>query len=266
MVTVYINDDFMDEAEANISVRDRGLTLGDGIFETLKASHGALCLFQQHFSRLKKSADYFLLSLPYSEEQLRQPCIELLKRNNLASEAAVVRITLTRGVCDRGIDINESAQSTLLITAGPYQPSSTALRVMISDIRRSSFSLTSHHKTLNYLENIMARKKAKALGFDDALFLNEKGDVVCTTAANVFFIKGQAIYTPSLACGALPGIMRAEVIGDYHKKNKVVHEVAICVSDLNDYDGCFVTNSLVGSVPVVLMGEISYGVGHAPLF
>ncbi len=258
MAIVFLNDKYIEEDRAQISVDDRGLTLGDGIFETLKATEGEIHLFKQHYTRLKKSADYFGFPFQLNQDQIQEICIQLLEKNNLMQKTAALRITLTRGQSHRGIAIDDNAAPTLLITALSFQIPEGSIRLMVSQIKRGSFALTSKHKTLNYLENIMARKAAVEQGFNDALLLNEKDEIVCTSVANIFFVKSEEVFTPALSGGALAGVMRANVIASCIDKKITVHETQISFADIGQFDSCFITNSLIGVRVVASIDAIKF--------
>ena len=197
-------------------MRDRGFLLGDGVFETLRVENGRVWFYDRHLQRLRHS----LATLDFIEAETPLPDFlsvihELVRRNNLAEGIGAARITVTRGASQRGLMFAPAAGDlTFLVTLVPYQGLDKApKRLLIAQSCRSSKALSSHHKTVGYLENIMARGEATKQGVDDALMLNEHGRVVCASAANIFLLQPSGkITTPPLEEGALPGIMRAVVL------------------------------------------------------
>lgn len=245
---VVLNEDVVAATDATISIKDRGFLLGDGLFETLLYSDRTLHHFETHFNRLSKSAHVLFIPFEISSDVLEMHCLQLLEKNNLLDKTAALRITLTRGEqSDRGISVSQDASPTVLITAVEYAADPDyAPRLALSDIRRNLHSPLAYHKTLNYLEPILARHAAIAQGYDDALMCNTEGNLAECTVANIFFVMEEALYTPALTEGILPGVMRGHVIACCHKYGIPVHETKLAPEMLSSVTEAFQTNSLIG--------------------
>lgn len=242
---IFVNDQFLSDKEAFVSAKDRGFLLGDGVFTTLKYSDGQFWFFNEHFKRLVDSAQRFCFLLNDSCEALEAICHELIARNQLQAKTCAVRITLSRGVSERGLSLKPDLIPTLVVTAFPYEASHTFYRLQQAVERRHSTMLTSRYKTLNYLDAIMAKNTAIKAGFDDAIFLNENNHCIGTTTANIFLLKKTIIKTPSLDCGALAGVMRGQVISQCRNSGYEVHESSITWQELLNADAVFLTSSLI---------------------
>ncbi len=256
-MTIWINGKFVDDRNA-IDVADRGFLLGDGLFETILVREGAPVFFAEHMARLRRSAGALRLDLLYDDHQILEALAMLAKRNEAEGQDAAVRITLTRGVGARGIDIPPSGETrpTLLITMGLYQPPPKAAPVtlMISKFRRSEHSVAASHKTLNYLDNVLARDEAARRGADDAIMLNGAGRVTCASAANVFLVGANGVVTtPSVSEGALPGVVRNVLLQSAPSVGLSIKEAVIEPSALENAP-VFLTNSLMGIRPAIFQG------------
>ena len=245
MKIIYLNKQFLAAIEANINIADRGFLLGDGLFETLRADQGKIAFFKEHYKRLAESAEYLKIPLNHSEPALLKISESLLEKNNLSATAAL-RISLSRGLSERGIDLPTHGQSTLLITAVSYSPPTTPITACITDIIRNEHSVISKLKTLNYLENILARQTAKERGFDEGIMLNTQGHITETSVANLFFKIGDTLVTPPLSSGVLPGIIRQQVLEYCKNQNIPCLEKPITTEDIRTASHAFQTNSLIG--------------------
>ncbi len=197
---------------ARIDPRDRGLTLGDGLYETLRANNGIPRHAELHLARLRRGAAVLAMAVPYDNGEILTAFAQTLYANRLA-DTAVLRLTLTRGIGLRGLAPPPNARPTLLITASPLAASSPELSAVICrSTRRNAFSPLAGIKSLNTLDNIFARNEAIAQGAEEAILLNTQNDVAEASAANVFVLTGGRWLTPRLADGALPGIFRGLVL------------------------------------------------------
>lgn len=231
---VWLNGALLDAQAARIAPDDRGFTLGDGVFETLRAADGAIVRLDAHLARLRRGAA--LLGLPVPQVDYGTALRETLAANGLSDGA--LRLTLTRGPAPRGVLPPAAPAPTLLITAGPLPPA-TPVRLVIARItRRNEFSPLSGIKSLAYLDNILARQEAAARGADDALLLNTQGRVAETGTANLFVVAEGRVVTPSVADGALPGTLRAEILKQGAVEAPVTPELLAGVRE------AFVTTSL----------------------
>lgn len=208
---VCLNGTLVEESAARIAPDDRGFLLGDGLFETIAVKRGQARRMAAHLERLRTDAHIIGLALPWPDTSLAA-WIEKTARDNDLPDAAV-RLTVSRGPGPRGIAPPAETQPTLLMTAAPLPDFSDPVRVVISSItRRNERSPLSRVKNLNYLDNIVARQDAAKNGADDAILLNTQGNVAESTVANIFALIDGAIVTPPITDGALPGVMRADVL------------------------------------------------------
>lgn len=250
MPYVFLNDDYFSDQVPLIASQDRGFLLGDGVFETLKYRDERLFFFKAHFQRLKKSAAFFSLPLPYTEKALMNICLELIQRNHQEKECVAIRITLSRGVGERGLTYSQLMKPTLLVSTASYRLPETPATLFTSNVLRYSKSVLAHHKTLNYLSSIVARQQAIESGFTEALQSNEKNHLVCASAANIFLIHRGKVVTPSMASGIFPGIMRQYVLEVGRKHGIPIDEIEIDVDCVNQSEAAFLTNSLIGFQPI----------------
>jgi branched-chain amino acid aminotransferase len=197
--------------EARIDPADRGFTLGDGLYETIRARDGKPLRLAAHFARLQSGAGALGIPLPYADRMLAAAMTTVLSVNALTD--GVLRLTLTRGPAPRGLASPASAQPTLLISAAPPPAPLPPARVIVATCtRRNELSPTTRFKTLNMLDSILARREAEQRGADDALLLNGAGRLAEATAANLFLVIDGEVVTPPAADGALPGVMRGDVL------------------------------------------------------
>ena len=225
---------------------DRGLTLGDGLFETILSLDGELVWLDEHLQRL--AAGCAALALPAPDlAEARRLCEEAAR--TVAGRAAV-RLTVTAGSGGRGLDRPDRPEPRLFATAAPAPMLETPATLLTTSVRRNEGSPASRLKTLAYLDNVLARAEARAAGADEALMLNNRGEVACASAANVFWIKGSTLFTPALVCGVLPGIVRARVLAAAAAAGFVPVESEAGREEISSADGIFVTNSLILARPV----------------
>lgn len=226
-----------------IPLDDRGLLLGDGLFETLLAENGVLVAPQPHLDRM--AAGCASLGLPpLDRTAAAQAMAQALA--GLDAPRAAVRLTLTAGSGGRGLDRPETPQVRVFATAAPAPMPQQPADLITSTVRRNDLSPASRLKTLSYLDNVLARAQARDAGVDEALLLNTRGDVACASAANVFWLWGGRLYTPRLDCGVLAGTMRARVIALAQGQGLAVVETRSGVAELARADAAFLTNALVG--------------------
>ena len=191
---------------------DRGLTLGDGLFETLLATDGALAHAALHFRRLAASAAALGLPPPPEANRLEAVALETLARNRLDRGRAAVRLTLTAGRSARGLARDPSAAARLLITASPAPEAGTPVRLATASVRRNPASPASRHKTLSYIDSVMALREAHQAGADEAVMFNTRGRPASAAAANLVFRIDGKIVTPPLSEGVLAGTTRTRLL------------------------------------------------------
>jgi branched-chain amino acid aminotransferase len=247
MSAVWLNGALVPASAARIDPADRGFTLGDGLFETIRAAEGAPAHAARHFARMRQGAAILRIPLPYADHELEAALREVLQANEC--HEAALRMTLTRGPAARGVLPPADPQPTLLISSGPLPASPFAARLIVAQrTRRNEKSRLSQIKSLNYLDGIMARQEAFEAGADDALLLNTRGDLAEATAANVFLLLDGAWVTPPVEDGALPGIARALLL-----EAGAAREGTIALGDLRRAEAGFLTNSL-GTRPIARIG------------
>lgn len=229
-----------------IDAADRGFTLGDGLFETLAATDGRLRDVAAHLDRM--AAGCAALGLPGFD----RPAAEALLREAASGVAGVaaVRLTLTAGSGGRGLDRPAAPKPLMAATAAASPRPRTAARLATASVRRNDGSPASRWKTLSYLDNVLARAEARAAGADEALMLNTRGQVACAAAANVFWMADGVLHTPSLACGVLAGVTRAQVIAAAKGAGLTVRETAAGPEAIAAAEAVMISNSLIGLRPV----------------
>ena len=258
MAKIFLNGDFVDEFEAVVPVTDRGVLYGDGLFETMRAYAGKVFRTGEHLERLADSARALRIPLGMGSEELSAAVTELLRLNSL--DDATVRLTLTRGTHTGNLALDTGEAPTLFITAREYHGYSDimythGMKLTIASAVRHSNAPLGRHKTLNYLENLVARDAAKENGFDEILFLDENGCIVECATANVFFVLDGELCTPSADMNLLPGITRRIVMEQARWNGHKVLERKWPVRELERADEMFLTNSLMEVMPVSAVAE-----------
>ena len=222
---------------------DRGLLLGDGLFETILAEGGRLQRLERHLGRLTRACAVLGLVAPETAA-LRSAAGAALARTAGVDRAAV-RLTLTPG-SGRGLDRPEGAQARLIAAAFAAPAPQGPVSLATVGLRRNETSPAARLKTLSYLDNVLARRQAHDLGAGEALLLNTQGELACAAAANLFWIDQGRLFTPALECGVLDGIMRAEVLAAAGAMGVEAVEVRAAREALDGAEGAFLTNSLIG--------------------
>lgn len=257
---IYINNGFCNIENSNISANDRGLLLGDGIFTTIKAVNNKLLHFSQHYERLKKHAAVIALSIPFTEKEIQIYCLDLLRINKLDAASAVIRITLTRGVSERGINISQNSTPTVIIKCSQFMPvDEKSVKLCFTSIMRNEFSCVTKIKSLNYLEPILAKKEAMERGFDDGIMLNTRGAISECSTSNVFFVTSNyEVLTPHLSEGVLDGITRHNVINACKQLNIPILQRSIRPDDIYDCIEAFQTNCIIDIQNIASIEDIIF--------
>ncbi len=253
---IFINGKLYPENEAKISVLDHGLLYGDGIFEGIRIYNGRIFQLEEHIERLFNSAKYIMLDMPWSKQDIIKHCIKTCKANNI-HETGYIRLIVTRGVGDLGLDPFICKEPALIIIAAqiqlyPEKFYQQGLAVITVPTRRNIAEATNPCiKSLNYLNNILAKIEAKHNGYNEAIMLDNNGFVSECTGDNIFFIKEGKIITPPHYVGALVGITR-QVILDIADKNNIQVEERMCTRyDVYTADEVFLTGTAAEVVPVI---------------
>lgn len=240
----------------SIPYDDRGLLLGDGLFETVLALDGKLVGLAAHLDRM--AAGCAVMGLP----PLDRPLAERLMEQALAGVAApraAVRLTLTAGSGGRGLDRPDTPEPRLFASASVSPLPPGPARLITSSVRRNEGSPAARLKTLAYLDSVLARREARERGGDEALMLNSSGEAACAAAANVFWVSQGQLFTPALECGVLAGTMRARVLAAAGRLGVAVAEVHAPVEALRGAEAIFLTNSLMGVRAVSRLDEMEFG-------
>jgi branched-chain amino acid aminotransferase len=237
-----------------LSSHDRGLTLGDGVFETLAVQDGVALWRFEHIERMRVSAE--VTGIPFPETEIENAIDALSHR---AKGHHVLRLTLTRGEGGRGL-AGDIKRPTLIGTLAPFdgQLRFQPVKLVTSTVRRNLHSPSSRMKTLSYMDNVLAAREAAAAGSDDALMLNSAGRVASSTIANIFLEKDGTLMTPALTEGILPGVMRAAVIRAAKQSGIPVRERQVRPADAGNADGLFLSNSLRFVRPVAMLDGRRY--------
>jgi branched-chain amino acid aminotransferase len=258
MSVVWLNGEMAEAGAARIDPADRGFTLGDGIFETIRAVDYRPAYAGRHFARLREGAGVLRIPVPYSDDALLQALDAVLHANRMAN--AALRMTLTRGPAARGVLPPAEVTPTLLVSAGPMPDQLFAARLIVAQrTRRDETSRLTRIKSLNYLDSIMARQEAFEAGADDALLLNTRGGLAEATAANVFLFIDSGWVTPPVADGALPGITRALLL-----EAGIGREASIPAAGWQRAEAGFLANSL-GKRPIARIERHALDANHNAL-
>jgi len=253
MSIVYLNGLLLPEEEARISPRDRGLLLGDSIFETMPVYSGRVFLLDRHLARLADSAAAVLLNLPCSSEDLVRAVTDTIEANGVAMGS--VRLTVTRGVGPAGIDpLAETTPTVLVMTAAPRDLAplkAAGVDVVISDVVRNlPAAVPCFAKTGNMLNNILGRAAASRAGAFEAVMLNTDGTVAEGTVSNVFAVIGGIVHTPPADGRILPGVTRGAVLEILSELNVAAVEQPFGMPELLSAEEIWLTNSLIEVLPV----------------
>jgi branched-chain amino acid aminotransferase len=236
-------------------VFDHGLLYGDGVFEGIRSYNGRVFRLDEHLRRLYDSAKVIRLNIPLTPEEMKEKILETLRRNNLRD--AYIRPVVTRGPGDLGLDPDKCKQAFVFIIVGkitlyPEEFYRNGLSVITVSTRRNiPEALNPRIKSLNYLNNILAKIEAKDAGSIEAIMLDSNGHVVECTGDNIFIVKNGAIYTPPTYIGALEGITRNAVMELAEQMNIKVEERIFNRYELYISDECFLTGTAAEIIPVV---------------
>lgn len=252
---VYIDGEFYDEANAKVSVFDHGLLYGDGVFEGIRMYHNRIFKLREHIERLFWSAKAILLDIPMAPEELMRACVETCRANQLRE--GYIRLLVTRGKGTLGLDPRRCPKPSIVIIASTiqlypekyYQEGLTIITVPTT--RNLVNSVNPAIKSLNYLNNILARIEANNAGVEEAIMLNSEGFVAECTGDNVFIVQKGRLFTPPLSAGALYGITRNTVLEAAQGLGLITGEPNLTRYDVYNADEMFLTGTAAEIVPVV---------------
>ena len=264
---VYVNGKFVPEAEATISVFDHGFLYGDGVYEALRIYQGKPFLLDRHLARLQRSCDLIGLVSPIRDDEWGPILTEMLQRNRLRDGG--LRLTISRGPGDIGIDPSLCGRPTVVVMAKVLSPYPTEMReqgvpLEVVSVRRNPLAAQSPQiKSLSFLNNILAKQEASRAGAFDGVMLNMDHHVTECTTSNIFFVKQGAVCTPSSDCGILEGITREVVIELARDLGFSVEEGHFDVDAFFHADECFITNTGMEVMSVCRIGHHVIGPGRA---
>jgi len=262
MLDVYLNGEWCPKKDAKISIFDHGLLYGDGVFEGVRSYGGLIFKLEEHLTRLWESAHTLMLEIPLTKKQMEKAIVETLQRNRLLD--AYIRVVVTRGVGDLGLDPTLCKRPTVFIITDkivlyPVSLYRNGLKIItVPTVRNHPEAVNPALKSLNYLNNILAKIEARNAGCMEALMLNHQGYVAECTGDNVFMVKYQnshrslpVLITPPAHVGALRGITRQAIIEVAKSKKVNFEERVLTRHDLYNADEVFLTGTAAEVIPVV---------------
>jgi branched-chain amino acid aminotransferase len=252
---VYINGKLFDKADAKISVYDHGLLYGDGVFEGIRVYEGKVFRLKEHVERLYDSARHIYLEIPMSREQMTEAVLNTVRAND--KKNGYIRLVVTRGAGYLGLDPRKTTDPQVIIIVDDislYPPElydAGMELVTAATIRNHPNAVNPRVKSLNYLNNIMAKVEGVRAGATEALMLNHKGEVAECTGDNIFVVKRGVLKTPPPDAGILEGITRNAIIELARAANIPAQEIALTRHDVYASDECFLTGTAAEVIPVV---------------
>ncbi len=264
---IYIDGKFYPKSKAKISVYDHGLLYGDGVFEGIRAYNGIVFKLKEHIDRLFKSAHPIFLRIPLTKEQLSNAVLETLKKNNLKD--AYIRLVVTRGVGDLGLDPRKCPKATIIIITEPLLQLHSAEKVengintVITWVKRNPVDTQTHEmKSLNYLNSILGKIEANNIGADEAICLDKTGYVCEGVGENIFIVREGKLLTPPLSSGALDGITRTLIIRLAKELGIEVIERNITPNELFTANEVFFTGTAAEVAPIREVNKRVIGSGN----
>jgi branched-chain amino acid aminotransferase len=261
-----INSELVLAEQARIPVFDRGFLYGDGVFETLRVYNGRPFRSHAHWERLCRSASLIRLTIPFTQDDFHERLERVISTNSL--KEAVARVTVSRGVGSARFTLNYEQHPTTVFWARPFEAYPEKLygdgaKIVIAKTRRiNPDALNPAAKSANYLNSVLARAEAEDASALEAVMLNAHGFLTEGSVTNLFLVRRDALLTPSLECGVLPGITRATVLELAPRVGLAARENKLRADDMLQSDEVFITNSTLEVLPVVAVGEDSIGDGR----
>jgi branched-chain amino acid aminotransferase len=263
---VFINGALLDKRDAKISVYDHGLLYGDGVFEGLRSYNGRVFRLEEHLKRLWESARAILLEIPMSQDEVSQAIYRTLAANEIVD--GYIRLVVTRGAGSLGLDPNKTSDPQVIVIADhialyPDELYQHGLSIITaSTVRNNPAALSPRIKSLNYLNNILAKLEGLQAGCIEALMLNHKGEVAECTGDNIFLVRDGVLLTPPIDAGILAGVTRAAVIELAVALGVAVREISLSRHDVYIADECFLTGTAAEVIPVVRVDNRVIGSGR----
>lgn len=262
---IYIDGEYYPQEEAKVSVLDHGFLYGDGVFEGIRAYNGRVFKLREHVARLYSSAAGIQLTIPLSQEDMVRRVVETVRRNDIRD--GYIRLVVSRGPGDLGLDPRKCPRPSVIIIADhiqlyPREFYESGIEIMTCSTRRNRpDSLNPAIKSLNYLNNILAKIEVNNAGLLEGLMLSWDGYVAECTGDNVFFVTGGKLVTPPLASGILNGITRQVVLELAAEQGVPAAEQCCTQQDLYCADECFLTGTGAEMIPVVKIDGRTVGTG-----
>ncbi|MFH0840170.1 MAG: branched-chain-amino-acid transaminase [Candidatus Omnitrophota bacterium] len=262
---VYIDGKFYEKEDAKISVFDHGLLYGDGVFEGIRSYNRLVFKLNEHINRLYASAKTIMLDVPLSKKEMQDAVIATLKKNHM--DNAYIRLIVTRGSGDLGLDPRKCKRPTVIVITDnivlyPDKYYKNGLEIITVPTRRNiPEALNPKVKSLNYLNNILAKIEAVNAGFEEAIMLNSDGYVLECTGDNIFIVKNGELLTPPPYLGALEGVTRDAVMGIAQAKSMRFSEKVMTRHSLFNADECFLTGTAAEIIPVIKIDNRVIGDG-----
>ena len=262
---IYISGKYYSKEDAKVSVYDHGFLYGDGVFEGMRSYGGKVFRLEQHLERLWASAKAIWLQMPISHEEMAKAVNDTLAANGIKD--GYIRLVVTRGAGALGLDPNKCSDPQVIVIADhiqlyPKEMYQNGLEIVTaSTIRNHSAALSPRIKSLNYLNNIMAKIEGLQAGCVEALMLNAKGEVAECTGDNIFIVRKGVIQTPPIDAGILEGITREAVIDLAAEMKVPLQQIALTRHDIFIADECFLTGSAAEIIPVVKLDSRVIGDG-----
>lgn len=264
-MSIYINGQYFKKEEATISVYDHGLLYGDGIFEGIRLYNRSVFKLVEHIARLFESAQAIMLTIGMTPGELEQAVLETVHKSE--RHDGYIRIMVTRGKGSLGIHPRSCEKATIIIIVDaiqlyPKECYKKGIKVITSSLRRIAMDVVDPRiKTLNYMNNVLAKMEANQANCEEALLLNNQGHVAECTGDNVFMVKENQIFTPSSSQGALEGITKKTIMQLAEQMGSVVHEKALTCFDLYNADEVFLTGTAAEVIPVQSLDNRVIGTG-----
>jgi branched-chain amino acid aminotransferase len=261
---IWINGEPADSGAACVSALDRGLLYGDGVFETMRLYGGRLFRLDAHLGRLHRGLRFLQITDVPPLHVFERMVTDAAEAVNGAD--AALRLTVTRGVGGLPSDLRSATSATVIIRVKPFEPEpperyARGVGVVFAASRRNDQSPLSQHKTLNYLENLLARAEARTQGAYEAVFLNTLGDVAEASAANIFVLSNGVLSTPPPSAGVLAGVTRGCVLEAASALGLIAREERLGVERLHSAQEVFLSNSLIELMPVTVIAGRPVGSG-----
>ena len=263
---IYLNGKWVPKNEAKVSVFDHGLLYGDGVFEGIRSYRGLVFKLKEHLERLWESAHTITLRIPMTQKEMERVIVETLRKNRLLD--AYIRVVITRGTGDLGLDPDKCKTPTIFVITDsivlyPETLYKKGLAIVtVPTVRNLPEAINPSIKSLNYLNNILAKIEAKNAGCVEALMLNHQGYVAECTGDNIFMVKGGKLVTPPVYVGALKGITRQAIIEIAGRKRIAFEERILTRHDLFNADEVFLTGTAAEVIPVVKIDGRRIGEGE----